>query len=64
MPVSYPTHYARALAEKRAMRKAIRELLDCYWGAGDGSEPPDFIKRAARLAGWKHKGPKRGEAAK
>lgn len=49
------THYARVLAEKRALKKSMRELLDAYWGAGDGAEPPDFIKRAARLSGWKHK---------
>lgn len=48
-------HQARKLAENKAMRKVIRELLDCYWGAGDGEEPPEFISRAARLASWKHK---------
>lgn len=48
-------HYARVLAEKRALRKIVRELLDCYWGAGDGDEPPAFIKHAASLSGWKHK---------
>lgn len=49
------SHYARKLTECRALRKSIRELLDCYWAEGDGAEPPDFIKRAARLSGWKHK---------
>ena len=55
MTNSTRNHYARVLAEKRALRKSIRELLDCYWGAGDGEDPPEFIKRAARLSGWKHK---------
>lgn len=34
-------------------KKIVRELLDCYWGQGDGYDPPEFIKRAARYAGWK-----------
>ena len=48
-------HYGRVLAEKRALRKVTRELLDCYWGAGDRDPPPEFITRAARLSGWKFK---------
>lgn len=32
-----------------ASRGIIVELLDCYWGQGDGQEPPDFIKRAQAL---------------
>lgn len=28
----------------------IRELLDCYWGEGDGDEPPEFIRRADLMA--------------
>ena len=53
--MSQRNHYARLLAEKRAMRASLREMLDCYWGAGDGEDPPEFIKRAARLARWTHK---------
>lgn len=48
-------HYARKLAEVRALKKSMREMLDCYWGPGDGEDPPAFIKRAARLSGWKYK---------
>jgi hypothetical protein len=25
---------------------SLREMLDCYWGAGDGQEPPAFIAKA------------------
>jgi len=46
-------YYARVLAEKRALRKSMREMLDCYWSTGDGEPAPEFIKRAARLSGWK-----------
>jgi hypothetical protein len=46
-------HYARKLTEVRALKKSMRELLDCYWGAGDGDEPPAFIKRAIRLSGYR-----------
>jgi hypothetical protein len=48
-------HDALKLTENKALRTVVRELLDCYWGAGDGEDPPEFIKRAARLSGWKHK---------
>ncbi|MDR5726263.1 MAG: hypothetical protein RB191_02220 [Terriglobia bacterium] len=48
--------YDIALTHIAALRTSIRELLDCYWGSGDGETPPEFVKRAARLSGWKHKG--------
>lgn len=48
-------HDARKLTENQALRKVVRELLDCYWAEGDGEDPPEFIKRAARLSAWKHK---------
>ena len=45
---------AVVLAEKhRKLRKVMREMLDCYWGRGDGDTPPEFITRAANLSGWK-----------
>lgn len=38
------------LAEKvTKLQASLREMLDCYWGEGDGSTPPKFIKRALRL---------------
>lgn len=43
----------RKRSDLKATRKVIRELLDCYWGTGDGDPAPEFIKRAARLSGWK-----------
>lgn len=54
-PAAQRNHYARVLAEKRALVKSMREMLDAYWGEGDGEEAPEFIKRAARLARWKCK---------
>ena len=54
-PSAQRNHYARVLAEKRALVASLREMLDAYWGEGDGEDPPDFIKRAARLARWKCK---------
>lgn len=48
-------HYGRVLAEKRALVKSMREMLDAYWGEGDGEPAPEFIVRAARLARWKAK---------
>lgn len=35
---------------KEEMATCIRELLDCYWGEGDGAEPPEFIRRADLIA--------------
>jgi len=48
-------HYSIKLAENRALRKSLREMLDAYWGAGDGEDPPEFIKRAARLGRWRYR---------
>lgn len=28
---------------------SLREMLDCYWGEGDGETPPEFIQRAQQL---------------
>ncbi len=46
-------YYARKLAEARALRASLREMLDAYWERGDGEPAPEFIKRAARLSRWK-----------
>lgn len=47
----------KALATMRRDIKRLKasmcELLDCYWGQGDGDEAPEFIQRAAALSGWK-----------
>ena len=32
--------------EVNRLRRIIHELLEVYWGEGDGAPPPDFIKRA------------------
>lgn len=51
--MSEPMTIAEYREERRKMRKVLRELLDCYWEDGDGEEPPEFIRRAAELCGWK-----------
>lgn len=51
--MSEPLTIAEYREERRKMRKVMRELLDCYWGRGDGDEAPEFIQRAAALSGWK-----------
>lgn len=28
------------------LAESLRELLECYWGAGDGDEPPEMIRKA------------------
>ena len=28
---------------------SLKEMLDCYWGDGDGNEPPHFILQAQLL---------------
>lgn len=38
--------------EIASLKISIRELLDAYWGQGDGDTPPEFIQRAATLSGW------------
>jgi hypothetical protein len=44
----------RRLRELRQVKASLREMLDAYWGAGDGDPPPVFIERAIRLSGYKH----------
>lgn len=38
-----------ATKEIEKLRKSLKEMLDCYWGEGDGAPPPAFIKRALKL---------------
>lgn len=33
-------------------REALWDLLDAYWGKGDGNPPPRFIERAADLCAY------------
>lgn len=40
-----------ARREVNRLRGIIFELLDCYWGEGDGAPPPNFIARAQREVG-------------
>lgn len=40
------------LARARRGRKIVHELLAAYWCAGDGEDPPEFIKRAMRYCGY------------
>jgi hypothetical protein len=35
-----------------ALRVSLCEMLSAYWGRGDGDDPPEFIKRAAKLSGY------------
>jgi hypothetical protein len=32
-----------------SLTTSLREMLDCYWGEGDGETPPEFIQRAQQL---------------
>lgn len=53
-PSQMPANAALALnTENKKLRASMRELLDCYWGNGDGARPPEFIIKAAFLSGWK-----------
>ncbi len=45
----------RRKRELRQVKASLREMLDAYWGAGDGDTPPAFIECAIRLSGYKHK---------
>lgn len=49
----YRMAFARAKTENNALRKSMHEMLDAFWGEGDGDRAPDFIRRAARLSRWK-----------
>lgn len=44
---------ARQRSTIAALKKSLREMLDAYWGKGDGETPPKFITLAANRAGWK-----------
>lgn len=35
--------------DEQALSASLKEMLDCYWGEGDGNPPPDFILRAQAL---------------
>jgi hypothetical protein len=37
---------AHLLAAAPNLLASLREMLEAYWGEGDGSPPPEFIKRA------------------
>lgn len=47
-----PTEAANELHHSSVETEALYEMLDCYWGKGDGAEPPEFIQRAAKLCGY------------
>jgi len=47
---------AGLVSENAQLRASLRDLLDVYWGSGDGREPPEFIARAASLCGYPLKG--------
>lgn len=42
-------------ARTRLLKKIIQELLQCYWEAGDGEPPPEFIQRAITESGYVYK---------
>lgn len=31
------------------LRASLKEMVDCYWGKGDGEPPPSFVQRAIDL---------------
>lgn len=39
----------------RLAERALKEMLDAYWGEGDGGPPPSFVQRAIDLIGWEYK---------
>lgn len=50
-------------ADHLALRASMRQMLDAYWGEGDGARPPEFILEAMKLSGWTLKGYRQREAA-
>lgn len=38
--------------ERTPEQQSLWEMLDAYWGGGDGAPPPEFIERAAKLCGY------------
>lgn len=46
--------------QSNALRQTIRELLNCYWGEGDGQTPPNFIQKAIAQSAYKWKSPLQG----
>lgn len=44
-----PPSKAEMRVQIAKLRNSLREMLECYWGEGDGAPPPEFIRRAQRL---------------
>lgn len=41
-----------AIDEIERLRLSLHDMLDVYWGKGDGHTPPEFIQRAAKGCGF------------
>lgn len=48
-PVTEEQAYLR---DSSPERQALFEMLEVYWGGGDGDAPPKFIQKAAKLCGF------------